>query len=183
MTSPSVAPLPPFFKRNLIALAILMLVQASCGGNDVSGPGGTTGGTTSGGTTTTGTTTSGTTTTGTTTTGGGGGGGTTVAATFTVANTPCVAPQTGNVSCTFNAAATGGTGPYTFAWTFTNPINGQVVTGLTGPAVRPELGCGFSTGIVTFSLNVSLTATPASGTAATMTGTQSITRAAGACGT
>ncbi len=166
MTSPSVAPLPPFFTRNLIALAILMLVQLSCGGNDVSGPGTTTGGTTSTGTTTT-----------------GGGGVTSVTATFNVTNPPCVAPSTGNVSCTFNALATGATAPYTFAWTFTNPANGQVVTGSNLAAVSPALGCSFSAGVVTFTINVSLTATPASGTAGTITGTQSITRAAGACGT
>ena len=163
MTSPSTVPLSSFYARNLVALAILMLLQAACGDSST-GPSTTTG------------------TTSTTTTTGGGGGSTTATATFSVTNTPCVAPSAGNVSCTFNASATGATAPYTFAWRFTNPANNQVEM-LTGQTASPPLGCGFSTGVVTFTINVSLTATPTAGTAGTVTGTQSITRAAGACGT
>ena len=105
-------------------------------------------------------------------------------ASFTVTGTPCVAPSAGNVTCTFTAVATGGQGPFTYAWTFTNPANAQATpVAVSGQTASPALGCGFSTGVVTFNTSVSLTITPASGTAVTTTGTQSITRAAGACGT
>jgi hypothetical protein len=153
--------------RRLIVFAIFMAVQAACG-DTPSGPGGTT---------TTGTTT--TTTTGTPT----------FAADFTVTNTPCVAPAAGNVSCTFNGAATGGTPPYTYtSWKFTNPANGQVVppagSGPTsGPTQTPALGCGFSTGVVQFNITVDVTAQDSAARTNQTTRTQSITRAAGACGT
>ena len=148
--------------RKLIAFVLLMAVQAACGSSP-SGPGSTT-------------TTTGTTTTGTTV----------AAANFTVNNTPCVAPSAAAVSCAFNASVIGGTGTFTFDWVFTNP-NGtapnnevRVTNAQTTSPTRP---CAFSSGVVSFNVTVLLTARPATGTAATVTRTQSITRAAGACGT
>jgi hypothetical protein len=101
---------------------------------------------------------------------------------ISVQNTPCVAPSSGPVSCTFAGSATGGRTPYTFRWRFTNPANNQVVT-VNGQNARPELGCGFSTGVVTFNLQVQLTVTPSSGSSNTDTRTQQVARQAGACGT
>lgn len=149
--------------RKLIVFAILMAVQAACG-DKTTGPGTTTGGTT---------------------------GNPNAAADFTVTNTPCVAPSAAPVNCTFNASASGGTGPYTFDWVFTNP-NGtspnnqvQVQGNATNRAqtTSPTLPCAFSSGVVSFNITVMLTARPTSGTNGTITRTQSITRAAGACGT
>jgi hypothetical protein len=190
MTSRSIAPLPPFIKRNLAAIAVLMLLQWACGGNKSTGPTTTTGGTTgtTGTTSTTGTTgtattttTTGTTTTGTTTTGGGGT--VNIIVDYTLTNTPCVAPSSGAVSCTFSATASGGTAPYTWAWTINNPANTARFTS-TDQNVRPELGCNYSTGQVTFNINVQLTATDSMGRSQnTSVRQQSITRATGACGT
>jgi hypothetical protein len=101
---------------------------------------------------------------------------------FSVSNTPCIAAQSGNVSCTFNGSASGGQPPYTFSWTFTNPANSQIITN-TGQAVSPALGCGISSGVATFNLGVSLKITPSSGSAITVTGSQQIGRKAGDCGT
>ena len=149
--------------RKLIAFILLMAVQAACG-NSPSGPGSTT--TTTGGTTTT--------------------GATSATANFTVTNTPCVAPSAAAVSCAFSASASGGTGPFTFDWVFTNPNgtapNNQVQV-LNAQTTSPTLPCSFSSGVVSFNVTVLLTAKPASGTNATVTRTQAITRAAGACGT
>lgn len=99
--------------------------------------------------------------------------------TITVQDTPCVAPASGQVSCTFVASASGGPSP-SFSWRFTNPANGQVVTA-SGQSARPDLGCNVSSGVATFQLSIVLTIT-ASGSTATVTGTQQIARAAGACG-
>ena len=60
MTSSSAAPFSPFIVRNLVALAILIAIQAACGGNDSTGPTTTTGTTGTTGTTST-TSTTGTT--------------------------------------------------------------------------------------------------------------------------
>ena len=141
--------------RRLIVFAIFMAVQTACG-DKPTGPGTTT---TTGGTT----------------------GNPNPAADFTVTNTPCVAPSAAPVSCTFNASATGLTGTPTFDWTFTNPANNQVVN-RTGQAVSPEIGCSFSTGVVSFNISVLLRASVGT-TSTTVTRTQAITRAAGACGT
>lgn len=105
-------------------------------------------------------------------------------AAFNVTGAPCVAPAIGNVSCTFSAVATGGQGPFTYSWTFTNPANPLAPTvQLSGETVSPAFGCDFSSGVVTFNVSVSVTITPASGLAATLNGTQPITRAPGACST
>jgi hypothetical protein len=45
------------------------------------------------------------------------------------------------------------------------------------------LGCDFAAGVTTFQVNITLTITDASRARATVTGSQQITRAAGACGT
>jgi hypothetical protein len=95
---------------------------------------------------------------------------------------PCVAPNAGAVSCTFAGSATGGRTPYTFSWTFTNLANNQVVT-VNSQNARPELGCGFSTGVVTFNLRAVLTVTDNSGAKETEDRNQQVARAAGACGT
>ena len=79
-------------------------------------------------------------------------------------------------------SATGGRTPYTFRWAFTNPANNQVVT-VNSQNARPELGCGFSTGVATFSVRAVLTVTDANGTTETEDRNQQIARAAGACGT
>lgn len=94
---------------------------------------------------------------------------------ISVLNTPCVAPNVGQVSCTFAGSATGGRTPYTHLWTFTNPANNQVVTVNTQQA-RPELGCGFSSNEATFSVRAVLTVTDASGTAETENRNQQMTR-------
>jgi hypothetical protein len=100
-----------------------------------------------------------------------------------IQNAPCVAPSTGQVSCTFTGAATtGGRTPYTFSWRFTNFANNQVITG-TGQTERPELGCGFLAGVATFNVRAALTVRDASNTMNTDTRDVQITRAAGACGT
>lgn len=97
-------------------------------------------------------------------------------------NPPCVAPSAGPVSCTFAGSATGGLTPFTFRWRFTNPANNQVVD-VNDQNARPVLGCGFSTGVVTFNLQAALTVTDSSGTTNTDTANQQIAREAGACGT
>ncbi len=98
-------------------------------------------------------------------------------------NTPCVAPGSGPVSCTFTGSATtGGRTPYTFSWRFTNFANNQVVTA-TGQTARPELACGFLAGVATFNIRAELTVRDSSNTTNTDTRDVQITRAAGACGT
>ena len=102
-----------------------------------------------------------------------------------IQNTPCVAPGTGPVSCTFTGSATtGGRTPYTFNWRFTNSTNNQVVTA-SGQTARPELACGFLAGVATFNVRVELTVRDSSSPSAGNTDTRDvqITRAAGACGT
>jgi hypothetical protein len=146
-------------RTKVIVFVLMMAAQAACG-DSPSGPGSTT---TTGGT-----------------------GNPNAAADFTVTGTPCVAPSAGPVTCTFNASASGGTGPFTFDWLFTNPNgtapNNQVpVAGVQ--TTSPTLPCSFSSGVVSFNVSVQLTAKPASGANATTTRTQSITRQAGACGT
>lgn len=98
-------------------------------------------------------------------------------------NTPCVAPGSGPVSCTFTGSATtGGRTPYTFNWRFTNFANNQVVTA-TGQTARPELACGFLAGVATFNIRAELTVRDSSNSSNTDTRDVQITRAAGACGT
>jgi hypothetical protein len=101
---------------------------------------------------------------------------------ISVSNTPCIAPSTGNVSCTFVASASGDQPPYTFAWTFINPANGLVIPA-TGQNVSPALGCNISSGVATYNLNISLIITAASGHTTTVPGSQQIGRRAGDCGT
>ena len=98
--------------------------------------------------------------------------------TIAVQNTPCVAPSDGPVTCTFVASATGGQAPYTYSWKFTTPTGSVTVT---GPQVSPEIGCGFSTGAMTFNLTIALTITPASGSQKVIDGTQQIGRQSGVC--
>ncbi len=139
--------------------AAALLLATACGGSGnpiTPGGGGTTGGGTTGGTAA-------------------------VTASIGVQNTPCVAPGTGAVSCTFAGTASGATGPYAFSWRFTSPT-GSVVTATT-QNVQPALECGFAPGVATFQLAIALTVTPTAGTAATVTSTQQVARAAGTCGT
>jgi hypothetical protein len=146
-------------RSKVIAFLLLMAVQAACG-DSPSGPGSTT---TTGGTANP-----------------------NAAADFTVTNTPCVAPSAAPVTCTFTASASGGTGPFTFDWLFTNPngTQGSNTVPVNGAqTTSPQLPCSFSSGVVSFNVSVQLTAKPASGANATITRTQSITRQAGACGT
>ena len=101
-----------------------------------------------------------------------------------IQNTPCVAPGSGPVSCTFTGASTtGGRTPYTFNWRFTNFANNQVVTVNGQMNARPELGCGFLAGVATFNIRAELTVRDSSNTTNTDTRDVQITRAAGACGT
>jgi hypothetical protein len=98
-------------------------------------------------------------------------------------NTPCVAPGSGAVSCTFTGSgSSGGRPPYTFAWRFTNFANAQVVTA-TGQNAQPELGCNFLAGVATFNVRAELTIRDTSNAANTDTRDVQVARAAGACGT
>lgn len=99
---------------------------------------------------------------------------------FRVENTPCVARNTGSVSCRFVATATGGNPPYTFTWRFEANNNSATPS---GPQVDPVLGCEFSAGVTTFQVNVTLTTRDSIGNLATVTGAQQIARASGTCGT
>lgn len=102
--------------------------------------------------------------------------------TLNTENLPCIAPGTGSVTCRFVATAAGGRSPYQFSWRFTNPANGQVVTG-SGTPQSPDLGCGFSSGVTSFNLGVSVTIRDNAGSSTTLNGSRVIARAAGACGT
>jgi hypothetical protein len=99
---------------------------------------------------------------------------------FTVQGT-CVAPPSGAVSCSFVASASGGNGSYTYAWVFAGPSSTATPNGQT---VSPDLGCGLSTGLVTFNVDVTLRIMSPGSTTITLPprGVQ-IARQAGACGT
>ena len=86
------------------------------------------------------------------------------------------------MSCRFIATATGGTPGYTFNWRFLNPANNNSSTP-SGQQVDPVLGCDIAAGVATFNVNITLTIIDATRAMATVTGTQQIARAAGACGT
>jgi len=101
---------------------------------------------------------------------------------FRVEGTPCVAGASGSVSCRFIASASGGTPPYTFNWRFFNPSNNNSSTP-SGQQVDPVLGCDIATGVATFQVSITLTIMDASRASTTVTGSQQIARAAGACGT
>lgn len=101
--------------------------------------------------------------------------------TLNTENLPCIAPSSGPITCRFVATAAGAQSPYQFSWRFTNPANNNVVTG-SGTPQRPELGCGFSSGVTTFNLGVSVTIS-GGGQSITLNGSRQIARAAGACGT
>jgi hypothetical protein len=105
-----------------------------------------------------------------------------LAASISVRNTPCVAPSAGPVSCQFVAIRSGGVTPYSTEWQFRNPANNQTVE-LDGSTVSPTLGCGYSSGVTTFNLAITLTVRESTGTRVTVTGNQQVARAAGACGT
>jgi hypothetical protein len=100
---------------------------------------------------------------------------------FSVRNTPCIAPSTGPVSCQFAVALTGGLPPYSYEWQFRSPNNALVPE--EGTVVSPVLGCGFQAGLVQFNVGVTLTVRQSGGSPVTVTGNQLVTRAAGACGT
>jgi len=101
--------------------------------------------------------------------------------TLNTENLPCIAPSAGPVTCRFVATAAGAQPPYQFSWRFTNPANNTVTTG-SGTPQSPELGCGFSSGVTTFNLGVSVTIS-GGGQSITLNGSRQIARAAGACGT
>jgi hypothetical protein len=162
-------------------LAVAIALSATCGSSPAPTPVSTTVPTTTVASTTTTTVPATTTTIGSTTTTSIG----VLDARIDIQNTPCVAPGSGPVSCTFTGSATtGGRTPYTFNWRFTNFANNQVVTA-TGQTARPELACGFLAGVVTFNVRAELTVRDSSNPNATNTDTRDvqITRAAGACGT
>ena len=100
---------------------------------------------------------------------------------FSVRNTPCIAPSAAAVSCQFAVALTGGLPPYSYEWQFRSP-NGRLAEE-RGTIVSPTLGCDYSAGVVQFNLAVTLTVRQSGGNPVTITGNQAITRAAGACGT
>jgi hypothetical protein len=101
--------------------------------------------------------------------------------TLNTENLPCIANNTGPLTCRFVATAAGGRAPYQFSWRFTNPANNTVVTG-SGTPQSPELGCSFSSGVASFNLGVSVTIS-GGGQSITLNGSRQIARAAGACGT
>ena len=101
--------------------------------------------------------------------------------TLNTENLPCVAPSAGPLTCRFVATAAGAQPPYQFSWRFTNPATNTVVTG-GGTPQSPELGCGFSSGVTSFNLGVSVTIS-GGGQSITVNGSRQIARAAGACGT
>ena len=158
-------------------MAAIVLAATGCGGGGA-GPDQVT--TTSSSTSTTTsaatTTTSSTATTSTTTTSI-----PALSGSFRVENTPCIANSSGSVSCRFIASASGGTPSYTFNWRFVGPTNNSATP--SGQQVDPVLGCDIATGVATFNVNITLTITDAAPSTATVTGSQQITRAAGACGT
>jgi hypothetical protein len=96
-----------------------------------------------------------------------------------VDNLPCIAPASGNVSCTFVGSASGFSGTPTFNWTFVAPLATQRNT---GPAVRPDLGCGYSAGVKTFQVAVTLTITGGGATVVVGPINQEIGRAVTICG-
>jgi hypothetical protein len=102
--------------------------------------------------------------------------------TLNTENLPCVAPSSGNVTCRFVATAAGGQPSYQFSWRFINPANNEVVTGTANP-ISPALGCGFSSGVTTFNMQVSVTITDSGGSSITLAGFRQIARADGACST
>jgi hypothetical protein len=159
-------------------MAAIVMAAAGCGGGDTSPTPVTT--TSSIATTSTTsvatTTTSSTATTSTTTTSI-----PALSGSFRVENTPCIANSSGSVSCRFIATATGGTPSYTFDWRFVGPTNNSATP--SGQQVDPVLGCDIAAGVATFNVNITLTITDAARSTATVTGSQQITRAAGACGT
>jgi hypothetical protein len=164
------------------ALAVAIVLSGTCGSNPAPTPVSTTVPTTTIAATTTTTVPATTTTVGSTSTT------TTIIreldARIDIRDEPCRAPGSGQVSCRFTGSSTtGGRTPYTFRWTFTNPANNQVVT-VNGVDARPELGCGFSTGVATFALRVTLTVTDSSNETNTDNlNNVTITREGGACGT
>lgn len=98
---------------------------------------------------------------------------------FVVQNGPCIAPASGPVTCTFFGSATGGTGGYAYHWIFVGPTGAQVI--LDGQGVRPELGCGLSTGVATFSVSVTLQISSGAALFPVGPAPQQITRLGGAC--
>jgi hypothetical protein len=94
-------------------------------------------------------------------------------------NVPCQAASTGPTSCQFVASTNGGTAPFTYRWSFSTPSS---VTSEMGQSVRPALGCGFSTGVVTFEVQIALRVDDSSGASATANNSQQIIRMAGNCG-
>ncbi|MGC4085153.1 MAG: hypothetical protein QM736_24305 [Vicinamibacterales bacterium] len=157
-----IASLPVRRFSALAGLTFATVVIAGCGGSPDIGPGTST--------TTTSTTTSSTTTTIPTFSGS-----------IAVQGTPCSAPASGNVSCTFVANVIGGQSPFTFEWVFTNPANGQTVNA-TGQQVSPALGCGYSSGTSTFNVAIALTITATGGATTRVDSTQQVGRPAGNCG-
>jgi len=94
-------------------------------------------------------------------------------------NVPCQAPSAGPVTCQFVASTNGGTAPFTYRWSFQTPNS---ATSEMGQSVRPALGCGFSTGVVTFEVAIALRVDDSSGASATANNSQQIIRMAGNCG-
>lgn len=79
----------------------------------------------------------------------------------------CVAPGSGSADCTFDGSASTGTG-LSFAWTYRTSQSSSSGTGRT---FVPTIGCGFSTGVQTFPITVTLVVTDNSGKTATATNT------------
>ena len=100
---------------------------------------------------------------------------------FSVRNTPCIAPATGQVSCQFAVALSGGLPPYTYEWQFRSPNGRQAEE--RGTIVSPVLGCDYSAGVGQFNVAVTLTVRQSGGSPVTITGNQLVVRAANACGT
>ena len=111
----------------------------------------------------------------------------TPAATITVQQGPCVAPQSGNVNCIFVGSSSNFPSTPTYTWTFRNAATGMTVSQV-GQQVQPAFSCTFSnppgqTSGISFTVGVTLTVTGGEFTTTASTSV-TITRqgGGGACG-
>lgn len=97
-------------------------------------------------------------------------------------NGRCIAPGSGAADCTFDASSS--TGPANMSYSWEYRTSSGVDRDDFGVRIRPVIGCGFSSGVQTFTITVTLVITdPANNTRrATTTQTVQGIRQAGNCG-